>query len=115
MEEEAKLNLYLGDGREFEMTPDNATLFTFIGRLAMYDHVFLETGEPKDDDTMIGTYVFNQAEAYPQLSSFMVEYDYPMILNRRDVPQCDQDAYGRYVDQVASKEEIPDTFPDDWS
>ena len=114
MENEPKLNLNLGDGRTFEMNADNSTLYTFAGKLAMYNHVFLVTGESEDDGMTIGTYVFHHAEAYNPLASFMVQYDFPMVLNRRDVPQCDLDAYGRYIDQVAGSEEVPDTLPEGW-
>lgn len=115
------LMLNFGDGREFEMRPDNATLYTFLGETALKggikfnnesaNHVFLQTGE-QDDETMTGTYVFSTAESYAPLANFMVEHDYPMVLNRREVPACDMEAYLRMVDQTASNAEIPDEIPD---
>lgn len=112
------LRLNLGDGREFEMRPDNATLYTFLGKTALggmefnnesVNHVFLVTGE-EENETVTGTYIFATAEVYADLAGFMVENDYPMVLNRRDVPECDMNAYYRMIDQHVAAEDIPDTL-----
>jgi hypothetical protein len=55
-EEEPRLKLTLSSGGEFYATRDNTTLFQFFGRLAIYDHVFIETG--MEDSTPTGIYLF---------------------------------------------------------
>lgn len=123
-DQEPTLRLNLGEDREFEMRPTNATLFTFLGKTAMHgimfdnsnvDHVFLQTGN-EDERTMTGTYLFKTSGSYEAIAAFMIENQYPLILNRRDVPGCDMNAYLRMVDQHAASEaeELDDFFPEDW-
>ena len=122
MSEHLMLNL---GGNEFESRPDNTTLFTFMGKTALngieYDnsrvnHIFFQTGN-EDDQTMSGTYIFRteaNAGIFDTILSHITTNDYPMVLNRRDVPQCDWDAFQRMIDQQAASEEIPDTLPEGW-
>jgi hypothetical protein len=120
----SNLELRLGD-EDFEATPFNTTLFTFLGRAALngieidlsrFNHVFLQRGEV-DEQTMSGSYIFRterNSEVFDAIVSHIVEHNYPMILNRRDVPDCDVDAYNRTLDQIAASEEVGDFIPDGW-
>lgn len=83
--------------REFEATPDNTSLFQFMGRLACYNHVFMQTNEEDEEPT--GTYVFNQHPVYPQMIEYMIANDYPMHLNLRQVAECDVNAFNQMVQQ----------------
>jgi hypothetical protein len=120
------LHLNLGGG-EFEATPDNTTLFTFMGRTAIhgievdnqqYNHLFFHTGE-EDDNVLIGTYMFRSdlnSETWDIIAQHMLANDYPLVLNRREVPVCDIEAYGRFLDQKAHQESesLGDFIPEGW-
>lgn len=110
-EEMPTMKLNMAEGREFDSTPLNTTLFTYLGRLACYDHVFIQTGD-EDDATMVGTYVFNTHPVYPEMTQFMLENNYPMVLNRIEVPDCDVDAWQRMVAQQT--DDLEGGIPDSW-
>lgn len=86
-----ELNL---NGERFEATRDNTTLFQFFGRLAIYNHIFLETGE--DSQYPIGAYLFSDHPAYPELEELIVAHEYPQHLALREVAECDIDAWERH-------------------
>lgn len=109
-EEMPRIKLNMPSG-EFEATPLNTTLFTFLGRLACYDHIFLQTGD-ETDEAMVGTYIFNQHSVYDEMAAFLVENNYPMLLNRIETPDCDIDAFNRMVSQSAS--DLDSGIPDEW-
>ena len=95
---EDELMLHIGE-TDFLMTRENAVLFTFFGRLATRNHVFLITEETDEEGITSGSYIFAHATAFNALASFMAEYDYPARLNSLEVPQCDEDAFERSLDQ----------------
>lgn len=109
---EDELMLHIGE-TDFLMTRENAVLFTFFGRLATRNHVFLITGET-EDEVMTGSYIFAHATAFNALASFMAEYDYPARLNHLEVPDGDETAFQRSLDQLGG-EDIEDFIPDDWT
>lgn len=106
-----EMKLHMANG-EFVATPVNTTLFTFLGRLAMYDHVFLQTGE-ETEATIVGTYVFNQHPVFREMAEFIMEQNYPMVLNRIEVPDCDVAAFNRMVEQ--STGDLDGGVPEGWS
>lgn len=124
MSEHLRLNL---GGNEFEARPDNTTLFTFLGRSAIrgvemdhhrLNHVFFQTGE-EDEGTLSGSYVFRtdkNEETFDTIVGHIVEHDYPMMLNRRDVPECDVNAYFNMLDLKATEEagDLGDFLPEGW-
>lgn len=118
-----KLNL---SGNEFQATPYNATLYTFLGRTvletgdtienASRNHVFLETGEPRvnenGEEVITGTYLFSPGTVQA-LGALMLEHGFPAVLNKRRIQMGDEAAYQIYINQQI--EEVPDSFPEDWS
>jgi hypothetical protein len=120
------IRLDLG-GKDFEATPYNATFFTFLGKTVLEsgdtienssrNHVFLETGEPRMNETgqevQTGTYIFTP-HTVQALGSIMLNNGFPAILNKREIPRCDEDAYQQYIAQQVSADEIPDNFPEEW-
>ena len=102
-------------GEQFEATPDNASLFTFAGNLASRNHVFLETGKSDKPNTTIGTYVFSVHPTYKPLSEHLIENDFPVHMNLREVADCDENAYQKLIDQAIAGEEDFETIPDDWA
>lgn len=113
-EAEHNLTLNIIGGEPFEMTRDNGTLFTFFGHLATRNHVFLMMNET--DDVMRGMYIFAHHASYAALASFMVDHDYPMRLNGRAVPGCDENAFQQSLDSMggAFDDELGGGVPDDW-
>ena len=108
MEEEPGIIVRI-EGNEFEATPSNTTLFRFVGSLAMYNHVFLCT----DCEAGTGTYLFNQNPAYETFERYMIENEYPLHDNLREVSECDFDAFEKMIKIYV--DEIPDGVPADWS
>lgn len=110
-EQEPSMHLTM-DGKEFDSTPDNTTLFTFAGGLAMYNHVFVATSRNEQENVQTGTYVFSLHDAYNTMRDYMLRHEYPAHINLRSVAQCDQDAFNRMMEQQAG--EIDGGIPDEW-
>lgn len=108
-EGEPKFIVEFGDG-EYEATPDNTSLFTHIGRLACYNHVFFQT-DTTEDGTMRGTYLFCQNPAFESVAEFMMANDYPCHLNLHYAAESDISAFNKMVERS-----IPDfdTIPEEW-
>lgn len=90
---------------EFLAHRGNTTLFTHLGRLALYDHVFCQNEEDK------GFYIFKFVDGYDKLSEYLMENSYPAHVNLVSVADCDIDAYDRAIKN--SVEDL-DYVPDDW-
>lgn len=121
-EKDPSLPLNLGNGRTLEMTPNNSTMYTFLGKTAVrcgndefeidnstVNHIFVATEENR------GLYFFaHQGEPFNEMSRFMIENSYPMILNSRSVPTCDLQVWLQEVDKEAADfaSKIPDSFSD---
>ena len=110
-EDEPVMNLNTTHG-EIEARRDNTTLFTFLGKLALYDHVFIHTGDT-EDDVAKGMYIFNQNEVYDQMSEYMWENDYPMHINLPEVAQCDLDAFDNMVHKDV-EQDLESGIPEEW-
>lgn len=104
---DAHLILNFVDGSEARMDRHNSALFSFVGDLAMHDHVFVLL----DQETNSGTYIFRHNEIFGALAEYMVENSFPMHLNANEVAECDQDAFNRSISQMSQDVE---TIPDDW-
>lgn len=104
-EDEPVAHINVGE-REFEVNRGNTRLFTFMGRLALYNHVHYS-----DRENDVAFYVFNFVNGYNELASFVAENDFTMYLNQTEVPQCDLDAYDRAI--KASMKGL-DSVPEDW-
>lgn len=107
MENEPKLTLDL-NGNRFECTRENTSLFTFLGELACYDHIFLVFDE---ENSEIG-YLFKNQEQWTDMAQFLSDNDFPMHLNLQEVAEVDQQAFEAtfYADVRQSE-----TFPQEWT
>lgn len=106
-ENDPRLKLTM-NGQEFECSRENTSMFTFIGHLAMYDHIFVLM----DEETNSGAYLFKENQkAWQEMAGYLIEYQFPMHLNMTEVGQCDVDAFERTMfDDLRST----DTFPEEW-
>ena len=109
-ENDPRLKLTLSTGEEFEATRDNTTLFQFFGHLAIYDHVFIETG--LEDSTPTGMYLFQNQEIWRDLVDYIVTNEYPQHVALREVAQCDMDAFDR---TMFGDVRHMDSFPPEWA
>lgn len=103
------------NGEPFNVDRFNTTLYTFIGELGMYNHVFIRTSDEESEDTS-GGFAFQCAPpdnpVFQQLASFVLEHNFPMVLNMTRVPPCDRDAF-----MEASLTDLggTDFIPDEWA
>lgn len=96
------------NGERIIATRHNTAMFTFLGDLAIYDHVFVLTNE----ETNSGAYLFKNQEIWQDLAGFCIEHQYPMHLNMEEVAECDQKAFeATMFTDVRSA----DSFPAEWA
>lgn len=96
-------------GKDFEANRRNTFLYTFLGELAVYDHIFMLT-EP---DRPAGSFIFKAVfpVEYNDIGAFMVEHHFIAHMNAQEVCEGDQDAFNRAtMGDLAS-----DSFPEDWA
>lgn len=97
------------NGEDHEMRRDNSSLFTHLGELAMYDHVFVQYEEGES----MGAYIFRQNDVFGVLAKYMWENNYTMHLNLTDVADCDVSAFNRSLEQQTG--DLDGGIPDDWN
>lgn len=98
--------------QEYELTPENSTLYVYLGHLACYSHVFMETAATDDNRRRIGNYIFSTHSTFTEIANFMASRGYPMHVNLREVPDCDIKAFNDMVAQQIG--DIGDTVPEGW-
>lgn len=108
-ENEPVARLGLPNGETFEARRDTATLWTFLGRLAIYNHIHCH--ETDDKEVKQSFYIFNHVNGYDTLAKYMVENQYPMILNQTEVSKTDQEAYIRSATADLNR---LSHIPDEW-
>lgn len=104
-----KLNLA---GAEFEATPENTSLFAYLGHLACYSHVFLQLGD-NERGQATATYVFSSHPAFETMREYMFENGYPLHVNLQEVAECDVGAFEAMIEQQMS--DIESGVPDEWA
>lgn len=124
-EQEPYFNLDMGNGEKVRCDAENTTLYTFIGKTAIGDiifdnsalnHVYVELEETDEDNNLLGMYFFERFHnLYQQMAEFIGQNEFPMVLNSREVLECDLRAYMRQVDIEVQKfsSKIPDSLPHD--
>ena len=88
-EKEPQINLDLGS-QQFELRRDNSELFHYMGKLAVWNHVFVES--TKEDGKRTGTFIpsgFIGEEVFNGIALAMVKLEYPSHLNQREVAEGD--------------------------
>ena len=106
MEDEPCLRINM-NGEAMECRRNNTSLFTFLGELAIYDHIFVVYNEEEN----YGAYLFKNQEVWSEMAGFLFEHMYPMHLNLPEVAQCDRDAFDATMFTDLRSQ---DTFPADW-
>ena len=98
-------------GDKYEVGRQSASIFSYLGELAVYNHIFIVT-EVKESESYEGIYIFNQLSVYAKVFKFMVDNRYPPHYDIGEVGQCDLDAFDKMIKQEAS--DIGNTIPDGW-
>jgi hypothetical protein len=110
-EELPSLKLHLGEST-YEATPENSSLYLFLGRFACFSHAFFEMGET-EDGRQSGMYMFAHHPKYPEIADFMYHTGYPIHANLRVLTDGDRDAFDSAIAQ--SLDDLGDGLPDGWS
>ena len=108
--DEPVFELDLGaEGKEY-LHRWNTSQFTFLGDLAVYNHVFIITHET--DEEASGWYMFNTADAYEEVIDFIRENELPQHLNLTECSEMDLTAwFSHYMGDALTGE----SFPEEWS
>lgn len=119
------IDFRIGPERVYRATPENATLFTFLGKTAIgdieidnssVDHIYIQVED--DNGNTTGAYIFKKFTlgAYETAKVYMIENDYPAVLNMRELPEGDLKAYFNRCDAETARfaAEIPDELPEDF-
>ena len=107
MEDDPRIKFTLEDGSNIEATRENSSVYTFLGKAAMYNHIFIVI----DDENAL--YTFCDSPHYIDVISFMVDNSYPMHLNLLEAQDCDREAYEKYVDSASW--DLGDYPPEEWA
>ena len=87
---------------------EHAFLYTHVGQLACYDHVFLLDVE--EDGSETGQYMWKSDPAYEDSKQFMIDNEFPLHMNLPDVTEEDKEIFDWHFLADAS-----DTMPEGWS
>lgn len=100
------------NGEKLACTRENTTLYTFMGHLALYNHVFTVLPNNPETDAPQGLYVFQQVlpENYEKIEEFMVSHNYPQIINMHQVPEIDQESLHKILNKDIDT--TPDWMPE---
>lgn len=113
--EEYDGTFYINYGEEkLEARRDNTSLFMFWGDLASRNHVFVQM-EETDDNTTLGSYLFDpDCEWFDAVATHMINHGFTAHMNLPEVPDCDEQAYQRYINQRVAREaeEMGDYLPE---
>ena len=90
-EDEPRLPIHIGEVG-IEATRLNSKVYTFLGRLAVYDHIFIIS---EIDGKAYGTHIWKHFPVYQAMLKFMTDNNYPAELNSIQVEACDYQEYVR--------------------
>ena len=111
-EELPSLRIQLGEHGEFDATPENSSIFTFLGKTAIngvewdnsrFNHIFLQINE-LDEERLSGAYIFSDTPAYETLANYLLQNGYPLHCNIRNVAECDIEAFFARQEAIFDKE-----------
>jgi hypothetical protein len=104
-------NINFEKGETIKATAENVRLYTHIGALAVYDHLWVTTSE----DGAKGAYIFAQIPpdnpSYTELAPVAVQYGIELHINQRRVADADKEAFERHA---SNDLDGFDVIPSDW-
>lgn len=108
MENEPNIEISI-NGEPFKVNRENTVLFTFIGKLAVFNHVFLMVDEEREESSVKGGYLFAGQPCYEELRAFVEENNYPQHINMNEVADCDRDAWETMFQATQKGQKVIDT------
>jgi len=110
-EEEPAMKLDAADDFELLATRMNTRLYTFLGRAA-FAHIFISKDETEDGREM-GYFIWSHNTGFEDMETFMMENDYPAILNALTVPASDIEVYYKTITKDDVEEDM-EFVPEGW-
>jgi hypothetical protein len=98
------------NSNDYEMNRRNSFLYTFLGDLAIHDHIFLVTNPEENEGTFIFKVIYQQE--FDELSLYMINNHFTAHLNAQQVSECDADAFDRATMGDVRQQ---DSFPEEWN
>jgi hypothetical protein len=95
-------------GQELEGTRENTYLYTFMGELACYDHVFIVSTE--DDGSNSGHYLWNSNSTFNEVAEYMLDKEFTVHLNLPNISDMDREVF----EEFHYKDIRSSNFPPDW-
>ena len=114
LEPEPVMRMKGADG-EFDITPSNGILYRYIGANAVYDHVFMKTGETEDGEReghLIFMRGFLEDGSIAEVTAWMVNRGYESHLNVMEPQEIIKAVHAKVVERQTA--DIPDTLPEGW-
>lgn len=93
-------------GEPWYMHRENCGLYTFFGRLAVHNHVFLIHSED------MGQHVWREEPLYDKLADFIIQNNFPQYLNANEVSESDKRAHMGKLTMDLMKNK---SFPEEWA
>lgn len=95
----------------FEFDRKHAYLYTFIGELACYDHVFLLHEVEEGEEVPTAEYIWSDNEIYPLIAEYLKDNDFPQCINSPTVQKQDREVFSWHF----GTDNLPDTIPEHWT
>ncbi len=108
-EREPVINLNVEDGASFELNRLNTSLFRFMGRLGIYNHVFYH--DIHEEEVQTSFYIFRFAPQYPLIEKYMLENQFTIHDNMTTISETDIRAYESALHKTVGD---VDHVPDEW-
>jgi hypothetical protein len=111
IDDEPAMRLDAADDFELLATRMNTRLHTFLGRGA-FNHIFI-SNEIAEDGREMGYFVWAHNTGFEDMEEFMMEHDYPAVLNALVVPASDIEVYYKTITKDDVEDET-DFIPSEW-
>lgn len=86
MDKDPFFRLSFDDGSEYLATKDNASAFLHLGRMACYDHIFIQL-EPNPEEEPKGLYCFReQLDIFDETVEYMEQTGFTVIRTEKVTP-----------------------------
>jgi len=94
---------------DYELGRENSALFTFMGKLALYDHIYY--CDVQEQEVNESFYVFSFAKGFKKLAKYMMENSFSAHLNMTEVGSGDVEAYLQAsLADLRKADHVPDWF-----
>lgn len=96
----------IDNDRSIECDRKHAALYTYMGALAIYNHIFAYI----DDEH--GFHMWQDHQAFLDTAAFMINNEFPLHLNLAEISESDVEAHEERIQEMMS--DLTE-FPPQWS